>query len=141
MGCSSKRTSKRTLPSSSDNITSLPLVPLLLKAVNELLQLVSKIQGKLFTLPVINLLAPAFYKICAESPTMQLSCSVSLPVGVPIPADVNGDNFPDVTGTLFPLTNLKDVGARFMARLMGEAERPSLYFVSPVCRFQSTMPS
>src|SRR5262249_22910534 len=67
----------------------------------------------LFTLPVINILASAFYKICAESATMPLKCSISLPVGVPIPADVNGDNLPDVLGWLAPVTNLVDVGARF----------------------------
>lgn len=94
-------------------ITALPLVPQILAAVQSVLQLISKIQGVLFTLPVVNLLASAFYKICAESPTMPLSCSVSLPVGVPIPADVTGDNVPDITGNLGPFSNLKDIGAKF----------------------------
>ncbi|HYG92210.1 MAG TPA: hypothetical protein VD859_01375 [Nocardioides sp.] len=85
----------------------------LLNAIGSLQRLVSEIQGKLFTLPGLNILAPAFYKICAESPSMPLKCSVSLPVGLPIPADVTGDNLPDVTGWLAPLTNLKDVGAKF----------------------------
>ncbi|WP_157538607.1 MULTISPECIES: hypothetical protein [unclassified Nocardioides] len=100
-------------PSFNDTFTSLPLVPQLLDALDELLQEVSKIQGKLFTLPVVNLLSPLFYKICAESPTMPLSCSISLPVGVPVPADVTGDHLPDVLAQLNPVTNLIDVGARF----------------------------
>lgn len=97
-----------------------PLVQLVLKAVNELLQVVANIQQTLFTLPGVNLLATVFYRICAESPTMPLSCSVMLPVGVPIPADVTGDNFPDVTGNLIPLVNLPtgDVGARFVVQRM-----------------------
>lgn len=97
-----------------------PLLELVLEAVNELLQVVANIQQTLFTLPGVNLLATVFYRICAESPTMPLSCSVMLPVGVPIPADVTGDNFPDVTGNLIPLVNLPtgDVGARFAVTRM-----------------------
>lgn len=106
------------------DVLGLPAVPELLAAVDDLLQLVSKIQGKLFTLPVVNLLASAFYKICAESPTMPLSCSVSLPVGVPVPADVTGDNFPDVLAQLFPLTNLVDVGARFQVTRIFNSPTP-----------------
>lgn len=94
-------------------ITQLPLVPQILKAVNDVLQLIAKIQGVLFTLPVVNILASVFYRICAESATMPLSCSISLPIGVPIPADVTGDNVPDVFGTLGAFTNLKDIGAKF----------------------------
>ncbi|MCW2797602.1 hypothetical protein [Nocardioides sp.] len=89
-------------------------IQILLNAINSLLQLISQIQGQLFTLPGLNILASAFYKICAESPTMPLKCSISLPVGVPIPADVNGDNFPDVTGWLSPLIGGGAVGAKFM---------------------------
>ncbi|HET6154028.1 MAG TPA: hypothetical protein VFE15_13830 [Marmoricola sp.] len=109
-------------------ITKLPLVPQVLAAVNELLQLVSKIEGVLFTLPVVNILASAFYKICAESATMPLSCSVSLPVGIPIPADVNGDNIPDVLGDLVPVTNLVDVGAKFQVTRLHTAPLPAHVF-------------
>jgi hypothetical protein len=103
-----------------DALLAVPLIPLVLKAINELLQVVTKIEQTLFTLPVVNLLATVFYRICAESPTMPLSCSVLLPVGVPIPADVTGDNFPDVLGNLIPLVNLPsgDVGARFVVQRM-----------------------
>lgn len=96
-------------------VGGLPGMPVLLEAVNELLQLVSTIEGTLFTLPGVNLLASAFYRICGESPTMPLSCSVMLPVGVPIAADLTGDNFPDVTGNLSPMVNAVtgEVGARF----------------------------
>jgi hypothetical protein len=112
-------------PADSSAITPVPLaqpgdllkvfpVPLLLQAIDSLLQLIAEIQGVLFTLPGLNILASAFYRICAESPTMPLKCSVSLPVGVPIPADVTGDNNPDVTGWLSPLVGGLDVGAKFM---------------------------
>lgn len=109
-------------------ITQLPLVPLVLAAVDALLQLISQIQGVLFTLPVVNILATAFYKICAESATMPLKCSISLPIGVPIPADVTGDNVPDVLGALFPVTNLKDVGAKFQVTRMHSAPLPAHVF-------------
>lgn len=109
---------------------SLPVVQILLNAVNNLLQLISQIQGQLFTLPGLNILASAFYKICAESPTMPLKCSVSLPVGVPIPADVNGDNFPDVTGWLSPLIGGGAVGAKFMVTRLfpGQGKLPAHVF-------------
>ncbi|RNL61330.1 hypothetical protein EFK50_18410 [Nocardioides marmoriginsengisoli] len=109
-------------------ITQIPLVPLVLKAVNEVLKLVAQIQGLLFTLPVVNILASAFYKICAESATMPLSCSISLPIGVPIPADVTGDNVPDVLGALFPVTNLVDVGAKFQVTRLHSAPLPAHVF-------------
>lgn len=96
-----------------DQLTALPAVPLVLDAVDTLLQEVGKVQDRLFTLPVVNLLAPLFYKICAESATMELRCSVSVPVGVPVPADISGDNVPDVLAQLSPLTNLVDYGAKF----------------------------
>ncbi|WGX99675.1 hypothetical protein QI633_14115 [Nocardioides sp. QY071] len=111
-------------PSFNDTLTSLPLVPLVLDALDELLQEVGKVQGKLFTLPVVNLLSPLFYKICAESPTMTLSCSISLPVGVPVPADVTGDHLPDVLGQLNPVTNLIDVGARFAVQRIAPNSGP-----------------
>jgi len=114
------------IPLVQNPITALPLVPQVLEAVNEVLQLVSKIEAQLFTLPGVNLLATAFYKICAESPTMPLACSVSLPVGVPIPADVTGDNLPDVAGTLYPMVNLLqgDVGARFLVQRLAPNAGP-----------------
>ncbi|HWJ09957.1 MAG TPA: hypothetical protein VNS46_11300 [Nocardioides sp.] len=101
-----------------DELTAVPAVPLVLDAVDALLQNVAEIEQRLFTLPVVNLLAPLFYRICAESPTMTLSCSVSVPVGVPVPADVTGDKLPDVLAQLNPTTNLLDVGARFWVQRM-----------------------
>ena len=58
----------------------------------------------------LNLLAAAFYRVCAESPTQPLACSVSLPVGVPNLVDVTGDNFPDVIANVIPLLNPTSVG-------------------------------
>ncbi|MBV6726753.1 hypothetical protein [Nocardioides daeguensis] len=131
-------------PSSfNDKLTALPAVPLVLNALDALLQEVSKIQGKLFTLPVINLLSPLFYRICAESPTMDLACSVSVPVGVPVPADVTGDKLPDVLATLTPLTNLIDVGAKFsVGRLNGNIDLPAHVFAvydTPVVKKRVTV--
>jgi hypothetical protein len=91
-------------------------IPQLLAAIDALLQLIARIQGVLFTLPVLNIIASVFYKICAESPSMPLKCSISLPIGVPIPADVNGDNLPDVTGWLTPLVGGGAVGAKFQVQ-------------------------
>jgi hypothetical protein len=110
------------LPASfSPKLTSLPLVPQVLAALDDVLQEVGKVQDRLFTLPVVNILAPLFYKICAESPTMDLACSVSVPVGVPVPADVDGDHLPDVTAQLAPTTSLLDVGARFTVQRLNNA--------------------
>ncbi|MCU1657396.1 MAG: hypothetical protein JWO57_2052 [Pseudonocardiales bacterium] len=97
-------------------VLNTPLVALILKAVADLEQLIGKIQQVLFTLPGLNLLASAFYRVCAESATQPLACSVSLPVGIPIPADVTGDNFPDVLAELLPNINLSaptDFGVQF----------------------------
>ena len=97
-------------------VLNTPLVALVLKAVADLEQLISKIQQVLFTLPGLNLLSALFYKVCAESATQPLACSVSLPVGIPIPADVTGDNFPDVLTELIPNINLaapSDIGVQF----------------------------
>lgn len=107
-----------------DELTALPAVPLVLDALDALLQEVSKVQDTLFTLPVVNLLAPLFYKICAESPTMELACSVSVPIGVPVPADVTGDKLPDVLAQLNPMTNLIDVGARFWVQRLNTTGGP-----------------
>ncbi len=110
-------------------ITKIPLVPQILQGVQDLLQLVSKIEGVLFTLPVVNILASAFYKICAESPTMSLRCSISVPIGVPVPADVNGDNVPDVLAALVPVTNLSDIGVKFqVTRINGSGALPAHVF-------------
>lgn len=131
-------------PSSfNDKLTALPAVPLVLDALDALLLEVSKIQGRLFTLPVLNLLSPLFYKICAESATMELACSVSVPVGVPVPADVTGDHLPDVLAQLSPLTNLIDVGAKFsVARLNGNIDLPAHVFAvydTPVVKKRVTV--
>lgn len=91
-------------------ILNMPLIALVLKAVANLEQLVAQIQQVLFTVPVLNLLGGAFYRVCAESATQPLACSLSLPVGLPIPVDVNGDNVPDVLATLAPQINLATTG-------------------------------
>ena len=120
------------LANSLQPILNLPLVQLVLNALNSLEQLIANIQAKLFTLPVLNLLSTLFYKVCAESATQPLACSVSLPIGVPVPTDVNGDHFPDVLAELVPTipTGL-DFGVAFsVIRLGGTGPLPAhIFFV------------
>lgn len=95
-------------------LIGLPLVPQVLALLNQLLQNVATIEDALFTLPALNPLASATYKVCAESATMPLRCSMRLPVGVPVATDINGDNFPDVTVTLAPWSDGQSaIGAWF----------------------------
>jgi hypothetical protein len=123
------------LASSLQSIINLPLVQLVLTALADLEQLISNIQAKLFTLPVLNLLSTLFYKVCAESATQPLACSVSLPIGIPVPVDVNGDHFPDVLAELLPTvpTGL-DFGVQFsVTRLGGTGPLPAhIFFVYDV---------
>ncbi|MDT4939235.1 MAG: hypothetical protein QOG80_2906, partial [Pseudonocardiales bacterium] len=91
-------------------ILNQPLAALILSAINDLLQIVAQIQAILFTLPVVNVLATLFYRVCAESASQPLACSIYLPVGVPVPVDVTGDNFPDVLAELLPIIDVTSVG-------------------------------
>src|SRR5205085_7242094 len=88
-----------------NGVLTTPIIAFLLQALQDLLTLIANVQQILFTIPGLNLLAAAFYKVCAESATQPLKCSISLPVGVPSLVDVNGDNFPDMTVNLTPLIN------------------------------------
>jgi hypothetical protein len=102
-----------------NGVLTTPLVAFILQAIQDLLQLIAKIQQVLFTIPGVNLLASAFYRVCAESATQPLACSIYLPVGVPNLVDVTGDNFPDMTVDLTPLINGSSVGAQvYMAKLL-----------------------
>lgn len=120
------------LANSLQSIINAPLIQLVLTALADLEQLIANIQAKLFTLPVLNLLSTLFYKVCAESATQPLACSVSLPVGIPVPVDVNGDHFPDVLADLAPTvpTGL-DFGVQFnVTRLGGTGPLPAhIFFV------------
>ena len=120
------------LANSLQSIINNPIVQLILNALNSLEKLISQIQAVLFTLPVVNLLSTLFYKVCAESPTQPLACSISVPVAVPVPVDVNGDHFPDVLATLAPTvpTGL-DFGVQFnVTRLGGTGPLPAhIFFV------------
>ena len=114
-----------TLASSLQSIINLPIVQLLLKALDSLLKLISKIQAVLFTLPVVNLLSTLTYKVCAESATQPLACSVSVPIGVPVPTDVTGDHFPDVLAEVIPSTmNGQDFGVTFNLTKLSTAPTP-----------------
>jgi hypothetical protein len=123
------------LAHSLQSILNTPIVQTILNALNALEQLISKIQAVLFTLPVLNLLSTLFYKVCAESATQPLACSVSLPIGIPVPVDVNGDHFPDVLADLTPTipTGL-DFGVAFnVTRLGGTGPLPAhIFFVYDV---------
>lgn len=49
------------------------------------------------------------YRVCSESETKEVSCSLTLPLGVPAIADVTGDGSPDVLADLLPAAALGDV--------------------------------
>jgi hypothetical protein len=104
---------------------NLPIVQVILKALDNLFKLISQIQAVLFTLPVINLASTLTYRICAESATRPLACSVAVPVGVPVPADVTGDHFPDVLAELIPVVaNGTDFGVSFSVTKLITAATP-----------------
>jgi hypothetical protein len=88
-----------------------PPISNILAILNTLLTDVANVQQLLFTVPGLNLIGGATYRVCAESATLPLSCSISLPVGVPIPVDVTGDHVPDVIAELLPQV--------FVPRLVG----------------------
>ncbi|WP_157930760.1 hypothetical protein [Glycomyces xiaoerkulensis] len=49
------------------------------------------------------------YRVCSESETKEVSCSVTLPLGVPAIVDATGDGTPDVLADLLPAAALDDV--------------------------------
>ncbi|MEU4767608.1 hypothetical protein AB0H12_30580 [Actinosynnema sp. NPDC023794] len=49
------------------------------------------------------------YRVCSESTTKQVSCSLTLPLGVPAIVDVTGDRTPDVLADLLPAVAVGDV--------------------------------
>ncbi len=110
--------------SALDGIITSPIVAFLLQALQNLLALIANIQQILFTIPGVNLLAAAFYRVCAESATMSLRCSILLPVGVPNFIDVTGDNFPDMIADLTPLLNTTSVGAKVYFAKIAPASQP-----------------
>ncbi len=87
-----------------------PPISNIVAILNTLLTNIANVQQLLFTVPPLNLLSGATYRVCAESATQPLACSVSLPVGVPIPSDVNGDHVPDVLAELIPSLNTNTKG-------------------------------
>lgn len=57
------------------------------------------------------------YRVCSESATKQVSCSISLPLAVPAIVDVTGDRTPDVLADLVPAAGVGDVVAAVTALL------------------------
>lgn len=111
-------------------VLNVPLVQLVLKEVQALLQQIAAIQQKLFTVPGVNVLASAFYRVCAESATQPLACSVYLPAGVPNLVDVNGDNFPDMSVNLSPLLNATSAGVDVsFTKLVASQPLPAHVFI------------
>ncbi|SDI71511.1 hypothetical protein SAMN05192558_11711 [Actinokineospora alba] len=49
------------------------------------------------------------YRVCSESATKQVSCSLTLPLGVPAIVDVTGDRTPDVLADLLPAVAVGDI--------------------------------
>ena len=77
--------------------------------VTQLLGAVADIQQQLFAVPGLNILGGLTYRVCAQSPTQQLACSINLPVAVPIPVDVTGDVVPDVLAHLAPVVGVPTI--------------------------------
>lgn len=49
------------------------------------------------------------YRVCSESKTKQVSCSLSLPLGIPAVVDATGDGTPDVLADLVPTVGVNDI--------------------------------
>ncbi|MEV0163197.1 hypothetical protein [Nonomuraea fuscirosea] len=62
------------------------------------------------------------YRLCVESETVPVSCSIRQPVGLPVAADVTGDGKPDLAADLVPTADPGggSVGLRFAVRRLGE---------------------
>lgn len=73
-------------------------------------------------------LGGATYRVCAESATMELRCTVPLPVGTPVPVDVTGDSAFDMLAHLTPVLNgtpITDAAVGFnLSRLPGSGSGP-----------------
>ncbi len=76
---------------------------------------------------VRNVVDAATYTVCAESPSMELTCSEPVPLGTPYPTDVDGDDVPDGTaqfGLSPALENVTGFGAEFSFERTPGSEDP-----------------
>jgi hypothetical protein len=84
-------------------ILGMPPISSLLGVVDQVLTSIANIEQQLFAIPGLNILGGLTYRVCAESATQPLACTINLPVGVPIPVNVTGNHVPDVLATLTPV--------------------------------------
>ncbi|HEX4816846.1 MAG TPA: hypothetical protein VFV66_29240 [Nonomuraea sp.] len=66
----------------------------------------------------------ATYRLCVESATTPVSCTIRQPVGVPVAADVTGDRAPDLAAGLIPAARpvVGAVGLRFAVKRLGRED-------------------
>ncbi|MEV4569667.1 hypothetical protein AB0K12_38395 [Nonomuraea sp. NPDC049419] len=70
------------------------------------------------------------YRLCVESAEVPVSCSIRQPVGVPVAADVTGDDRPDLVAGLVPVANpgQGSVGVTFAVKsLAGQSLRAQVW--------------
>ncbi|MGH9279607.1 MAG: hypothetical protein ACRD12_16090 [Acidimicrobiales bacterium] len=98
-----------------------PVVDALTAPIESLLKEVASLPGTLLTVPPQVALGAVTYRVCTEAPQVVLSCSLPVPIALPLLVDVTGDRLPDVSAQLAPSINLfapLDVGFSFtVARL------------------------
>ncbi|NBE94762.1 hypothetical protein FE391_26820 [Nonomuraea sp. KC401] len=85
----------------------------------ETLTLVKPLASVLKTFDDLGKAVPGLtYRLCVESETVPVSCSISKPVGVPVAADVTGDSKPDLAADLVPTASPANgsVGLGFVVR-------------------------
>ncbi|TDC02003.1 hypothetical protein E1267_30390 [Nonomuraea longispora] len=85
----------------------------------ETLTLVKPLASVLKTFDDLGKAVPGLtYRLCVESESVPVSCSISKPVGVPVAADVTGDSKPDLAADLVPTASPANgsVGLGFVVR-------------------------
>ena len=81
---------------------ALPTPDDLRQLIDSLLQRVTDLPSTLSAFPPAGVVGGVTYKVCSESASVSLRCTVALPVGVPIPVDVTNDLLPDFLAHLTP---------------------------------------
>ncbi|WP_405150187.1 hypothetical protein OG589_16945 [Sphaerisporangium sp. NBC_01403] len=66
------------------------------------------------------------YRLCAETPSLPVSCSAPQPLVKPVAADVTGDGTPDLLASVVPSLSTADVASRARALASTQRELDSL---------------
>ncbi|MER6950504.1 hypothetical protein ABT294_41440, partial [Nonomuraea sp. NPDC000554] len=87
------------------------------------LTLVKPVAGLFDKLGLPKATSPLTYRLCLESAEVPLSCSVTRPLGVPVAADVTGDDLPDLGADLVPVGGSDGVGLGFAIKRLPGADK------------------